>query len=387
MRLTSSTAKAVEEPAVKKTEKVVKRKATEESSPVASKKQKAVKVTATKSKKPATEPTPVAVKETKKVTKKTKSKPVEEPEEEEEEEKEVAEETEISLVPEDEEGSGSGSDDNDEIDEEIQALAAGLDPENDDGAVGDGPAYQPGQDMGKIPKLSKQEKKALAAKKSAAKKEPGVIYVGRIPHGFYEHALRSYFSQFGSVTRLRMARNKRTGASKHFAFIEFADESTAIIAAKTMDGYLLYNHILKVKTVPRDQLHEDVWKGANRRFKKTPWAKIEGNKLARPLTEAGWEKRISKESSKRLGRAKKLKAIGYEFEVPALKAPPPPPAVEAQAEPAAVEEGEKQKVVEEAPVADPKETNGDAQEDEAPVAAPKAKGKKGAAKKGKKAKA
>ena len=37
----------------------------------------------------------------------------------------------------------------------------------------------------------------------------GVLYIGRIPHGFYEDQMKEYFSQFGNVTRLRIARNKK----------------------------------------------------------------------------------------------------------------------------------------------------------------------------------
>ena len=38
---------------------------------------------------------------------------------------------------------------------------------------------------------------------------PGVLYVGHIPHGFYEHEMRSFFSQFGTVNRLRLSRSKK----------------------------------------------------------------------------------------------------------------------------------------------------------------------------------
>ena len=37
----------------------------------------------------------------------------------------------------------------------------------------------------------------------------GVLFIGRLPHGFYEDQLRAYFSQFGNVTRLRVSRNKK----------------------------------------------------------------------------------------------------------------------------------------------------------------------------------
>jgi nucleolar protein 15 len=39
--------------------------------------------------------------------------------------------------------------------------------------------------------------------------ERGVIYIGRIPHGFYEEQMRGFFEQFGEITRLRLSRNKK----------------------------------------------------------------------------------------------------------------------------------------------------------------------------------
>ncbi|GAP83815.1 putative ribosomal biogenesis protein Gar2 [Rosellinia necatrix] len=149
--------------------------------------------------------------------------------------------------------------------------------------------------------------------------EPGVVYIGRIPKGFYEHQMREYFSQFGQVNKIRMSRNKATGQSKHFAFIEFAELGVAEIVAKTMDNYLLAGHILKVKIVPKSQIHEKLWIGANRRFKKIPWNKMAGNRLKKPLSESTWVGKISKEEAKRNERAKKLREIGYEFEAPKLK--------------------------------------------------------------------
>lgn len=37
----------------------------------------------------------------------------------------------------------------------------------------------------------------------------GVIYLGRIPYGFFEEQMLEYFSQFGEVTRLKLSRNKK----------------------------------------------------------------------------------------------------------------------------------------------------------------------------------
>ncbi|TGJ85370.1 hypothetical protein E0Z10_g3408 [Xylaria hypoxylon] len=166
-----------------------------------------------------------------------------------------------------------------------------------------------------LPKVPNQVTKVSDSDSS----EPGVVYIGRIPKGFYEHQMREYFSQFGQVNMIRMSRNKATGQSKHFAFIEFAELGVAEIVAKTMDNYLLAGHILKVKIVPKSQIHEKLWVGANKRFKKIPWNKMAGNRLKRPHSESAWTEKISKEEAKRNERAKKLSELGYEFDAPKLK--------------------------------------------------------------------
>ena len=102
----------------------------------------------------------------------------------------------------------------------------------------------------------------------------GVIYLSRIPHGFYEDQMRAYFSQFGEITRLRMARNKRTGASKHYAYIEFRHEAVARIVAETMHNYLMFGRLIQCHLVPVDKVHPETFVGANRKFKIIPWKKI-----------------------------------------------------------------------------------------------------------------
>lgn len=38
---------------------------------------------------------------------------------------------------------------------------------------------------------------------------PGIVYVGHIPHGFYEKEMKAFFSQFGTVKGVRVSRNKK----------------------------------------------------------------------------------------------------------------------------------------------------------------------------------
>lgn len=257
-------------------------------------------------------------------------------------------------------------------------MVSAIDDEEEDADITTKSTFKEGQDVGKIPKVSQKTKKSAeqAVVEGASSEGKGVVYVGRIPHGFYEHEMKQYFSQFGPISRLRLSRNKKTGASKHFAFIEFADEATAEIVAKTMDGYLLFGHILRCKTVDTSKIHEGLWKGANRRFKKVPWNKMAGKQLERPLPESKWEAKISKEEKRRASRAEKLKEMGYEFDTPALKAAEAK-AIEA---PAAGEEKETEK--EEKPEAVEEKTE-EAAEPEPAAKKAKASKKKG----GKKAKA
>ena len=117
----------------------------------------------------------------------------------------------------------------------------------------------------------------------------------RIPHGFYEPQMRAYFTQFGTILNLRLARNKHTGKSKHHAFVEFASAAVADIVARTMDKYLLFGHILQVRTVPAEQVKEGMFKvpkGLKKKGGKVrPRNRIEGTRLRKGMEREGWERR------------------------------------------------------------------------------------------------
>ncbi|KAF2759594.1 hypothetical protein EJ05DRAFT_302998 [Pseudovirgaria hyperparasitica] len=213
-------------------------------------------------------------------------------------------------VPFDEDNEG------DEVDDQTAELLKGFESsEDEEEIVVDEPAA-----IDNVP--AAPSSKALQKRLKAAGdhvEERGVIYVGRIPHGFYEHQMRAYFSQFGDITRLRLSRNKKTGQSKHYAFVEFASSEVAKIVANTMDKYLMFNHILQVRTVPKEQVHKNLFAGANSRFKAVPRNKLAAKHLRQPLHKEGWERRITKEVKRRSVKAAQLKEIGYEFKAPAIK--------------------------------------------------------------------
>ncbi|OAA73883.1 Nucleotide-binding, alpha-beta plait [Cordyceps fumosorosea ARSEF 2679] len=329
-----------------------KRKAAEQASPASAKKSKPAKEA------PAPKPAPKKTTKAKEETPKTNGKkkpaaPVEEPAEE----------------------PADGEEEDEEENNDALVLATELDSGDDeaDGVT----LFEEGQDVGTIPSVSKAVREGVTSE--AASGERGVVYVGRIPHGFYEHEMRQYFSQFGPISRLRLSRNKKTGASKHFAFVEFTERSTAEVVAKTMDNYLLFGHILKCQVVPPARVHEALFKGANRRFKKVPWTSMAGRKLEKPRSESAWGLKVERETKKRADKAAKLKALGYEFEGPEIKAVPAPGAPAAE-ENAATENGdavETKEAIEAAPVEEPKVEELKVEEPKAkPTKATKAKGGK-----------
>jgi nucleolar protein 15 len=119
--------------------------------------------------------------------------------------------------------------------------------------------------------VSKKTDKNMAKK---TQQRSNVIYLGRIPHGFYEKEMNGFFKQFGRVVRLRLSRNKRSGKSKHYAFIQFEEAEVAEIVANTMNGYRLFDHTLSCHVIPSEAIHERMFVGANKKFKPLPWQSI-----------------------------------------------------------------------------------------------------------------
>ena len=48
-----------------------------------------------------------------------------------------------------------------------------------------------------------------------------MVYIGHIPHGFYEDQMKEYFSQFGTVSRIKLSRSKKVNASKDVERLKF----------------------------------------------------------------------------------------------------------------------------------------------------------------------
>jgi len=181
-----------------------------------------------------------------------------------------------------------------------------------------------GIDLGSLPTIAKDDasvKRRLEKAKRKPTEDKGVIYIGRLPHGFFEDQLRGYFSQFGDVTRLRLSRNKKTGRSKHYAFLEFDSSSVAQIVADTMNNYLLMGHILQCKVVPKDEVRPELWIGANRKWRAVPRARIARVEHNKPRTEEEMQNAENRLIKRQNERKRKLAEAGikYNFDAVAYK--------------------------------------------------------------------
>ena len=95
--------------------------------------------------------------------------------------------------------------------------------------------------------------------KSAKSKDSSVIYLGHIPHGFFEKEIKSFFSQFGEVTKVKLFRSKKTNNSKGYAFVKFEAADIALVAAEAMNGYFLNDRQLDCHVVPPAKLHRGMF--------------------------------------------------------------------------------------------------------------------------------
>ncbi|CAL0322946.1 unnamed protein product [Lupinus luteus] len=145
-----------------------------------------------------------------------------------------------------------------------------------------------------------------------------VLYVGRIPHGFYEKEMEGYFGQFGTIKRLRIARNKKTGQSKHYGFIEFESPEVAKIVAETMHNYLLFEHLLQVHLIPAEHVHPKLWRGFNYRYKPLDTVQVAREQHDKERTLEEHNKLVEKILKRDKKRRKLIEAAGIDYECPKI---------------------------------------------------------------------
>ena len=105
-------------------------------------------------------------------------------------------------------------------------------------------------------------KKNAKGKKKKRQKTRGMILVKNLPHGFFEAQLRGYFTQYGTITRLRLGRSKKTLKSLGYAFVEFRYLEVAEIAANAINNYIMFKRIIKAKYISPEEIRHDYFKSS-----------------------------------------------------------------------------------------------------------------------------
>jgi len=72
------------------------------------------------------------------------------------------------------------------------------------------------------------------------------IYVGDLGYGVTEGALKDAFSEFGEVTSVNIVKDRFSGLSKGYGFIEMPNNSEADKAVKALNGSVLEERRIKI---------------------------------------------------------------------------------------------------------------------------------------------
>ncbi|KAJ4462157.1 putative FHA domain-interacting nucleolar phosphoprotein [Paratrimastix pyriformis] len=157
---------------------------------------------------------------------------------------------------------------------------------------------------------------AVKTKTKGRKEQTGgkrsVIFVGHIPFGFFEPQMKAFFSQFGTVTRIKLHRNPRTGHSRHNAYVEFADEHIAQDVAKAMDNYIMYERRLVCKVVPPEKVRPRMFFGAVRQSPEQRKAIVSARlSVARSTQQHG--KLVQSIAARQKQRQERLASMGIDY--------------------------------------------------------------------------
>ena len=173
---------------------------------------------------------------------------------------------------------------------------------------------------------SKEEMKQISKKREIQKEDgissqpsTGVVYVGHLPWGFIDSTLKKYFSQFGNITRIISPKSSKTGRSVGYAFIEFEDEETARIAAKTMNNYILFEKILKCSFVEDKKKYDRIFLKWKKKFEFKERYKIHCENLSKKKSKEQIKEMVQGLLDREEQRREKMKELGIKYEYKGFK--------------------------------------------------------------------
>lgn len=148
--------------------------------------------------------------------------------------------------------------------------------------------------------------------KLKAEQRRGLIYIGHIPHGFYENEMREYFAQFGKITNVKVCRSRTTGNSKGYGYVEFSHPEVAKIAADTMNNYVMFKKRIVTQFVPYEKRPRGLFRGRSSTTQNTSVKSRRGkqkssrNKILDDKTVAKKQKKTLKKLNSKMMKLKNL---------------------------------------------------------------------------------
>jgi nucleolar protein 15 len=93
----------------------------------------------------------------------------------------------------------------------------------------------------------------------------------------------------------------------------------ATIAADAMNGYFLFKQKLISRVLKQEEVHPQLFKGANRRMKRVPWAKLEADRHNKQRTPEEHARRVTKLLKRDDKRREQIAKAGIEYEYEPLQ--------------------------------------------------------------------
>ncbi|MCL4380610.1 RNA-binding protein [Candidatus Dependentiae bacterium] len=90
------------------------------------------------------------------------------------------------------------------------------------------------------------------------------IYVGNLIHSATEEAVRQLFEGFGAVVAVRIIKDRFTGQSRGFAFVDMANADDATAAISQLNGYDFEGRRLRVSQAEERDASQPRPQGAGR---------------------------------------------------------------------------------------------------------------------------
>ncbi|MBY0357190.1 MAG: RNA-binding protein [Candidatus Obscuribacterales bacterium] len=72
------------------------------------------------------------------------------------------------------------------------------------------------------------------------------LFIGNLSYGVTDHSLGDLFSQYGEVVSCSIAKDRDTGRSRGFAFVEMQTQEQAEAAIQGLNGHTLENRQISV---------------------------------------------------------------------------------------------------------------------------------------------